>query len=268
MLLNEQVPDFWSLFFLEKQYRQAGSAEKRRLEGVVLHSLVPRLTVLPGPSRGALTQAWSDTGAAPMSPIDDCGHLRVRVGGERRWPSKMTVLREPDFLCRHAERITTLLVDALVLLRHDDQVLRDRATGRARPHHPLWIATNTERFYPRYSWTRLIDMARDSYFALAGEDHVRAAALLQRWVKSDEPTCKRLVLHALAEDTASEADMADAVLLQGEAPGIWDPYLRNEVLRFLNKAGSRLRPDLVQRIVRVIHAGPSNDRSDRQPNES
>ena len=58
--------------------------------------------------------------------------------------------------------------------------------------------------------------------------------------------------------------MADAVLLRGETPGIWDHYLRNEVLRFLNKAGSRLQPGLVKRIVRAIHAGPSPAGSDRQ----
>ena len=67
----------------------------------------------------------------------------------------------------------------------------------------------------------------------------------------------------LAEDEASETGMADAVLLQGETPGIWDPDLRNEVLRFLNKAGSRLRPGLVKRIVRAIHAGPGTARSER-----
>lgn len=264
VLLNEQLPDFRSLLFLEKQYRQAGSAEKRRLEEVVLRSLVPRLTVLPGPSRRALTQAWSDTGAASTSPIAHCGHLRVRVGSERLWPNEMTVPREPNFLCRHAERITTFLLDALALLRHDDQVPNDPVTGRAQLiFRPYWIAAGTDRFDPRHAWTLLIDLARDSYCALAKHDHQRAAALLHRWAQSDESTCKRLVLHALAEDKASDSDMADVVLLQGEPPGIWDPELRNEVLRFLNKAGSRLRLGLFQRIVRAIHAGPGTGRSDR-----
>ena len=265
VLLNEQVPDFWSLLFLEKQYRQAGSAEKRPLEDVLLGTLAPRLTVLPGSSERAVLQRRFDPEATPTSPIEDCGHLRVRVGCDRMWPREMTVLREPEFLCRHAERITTLLVEALVLLRHDDQVTNDPVTGRAQLfHRPHWIAAGTDRVNPRNAWTRLIDLARDSYFALAKNNRARADALLQRWAQSDEPTCKRLILHALAEDKASEADMADAVLLQGEAPGIWDPYVRNEVLRFLNKAGSRLRPSLVPRIVRAIHAEPGIGRSDRQ----
>ena len=263
VLLGEQVPDPWRLVFLEKQYQEADGAEKHRLEEVLLSGLAPRLTVLPGPSRPAVFRQRFDPDAAPMSQIEACGHLRVRVGHDGNDLDGMTMLSDAEFLCRHAERITACLVDALVLLRHDDQVLRDRVTGRARPSDPQWIAAGTDRFYHRYAWTHLIDLARDSYLALARENRARAAALLRSWAQTDGPTCKRLVLHALAEDEASETGMADAVLLQGEAPGIWDPDLRNEVLRFLNKAGTRLRPDLVNRIAGAIHAGPSTATSDR-----
>ena len=141
VLLNEQGQDSWSLFTLEQQYRQAGSAEKRHLEEILLGSLVPRLIVRPGPSDRVVFQRRFDPDATATSPIEDCGHLRVRVGCDRMWLSEMTVLREPDFLCRHAEQITTLLVEALVLLRHDDQVTNDPATGRAQLfHRPHWIA--------------------------------------------------------------------------------------------------------------------------------
>ena len=256
VLLSEQVADPWRLVFLEEQYRAADGAEKHLLEEVLLSGLVPRLTVLPGPSEVTIFQRRFDAGAPPASPIEDCGHLRVRLGIHGTDLEAMTMLSDADFLCRQADRITHSLVDALVLLRHDDRVPADPVTGRARSSDPQWIAAGSDPLHPYDQWTFLIDLARDSYFALAGKNRARAAALLKRWVQSDEPTCKRLVLHALADDEASDTDMADAVLLQGEAPGIWDPYLRNEVLRFLNKAGSRLRPDLVQRIVRAIHAGP------------
>ena len=263
VLLGELVPDPWRLVFLKEQYQEADGTEKRRLEEVLLSGLAPRLTVLPGPSEPAVFQRRFDPDAPPMSPIEACGHLRVRVGHDGNDRDAMTMLSDAEFLCRHAERITACLVDALVFLRQDDQVLRNRVTGHARPSHPQWIAAGTARFYRRHAWTRLIDLARDSYLALAREDRTRAVALLRRWAQTDEPTCKRLVLHALAEDEASETDMADAVLLQGETPGVWDPDLRNEVLRFLNKAGSRLRPGVVKRIVRAIHAGPGTARSER-----
>lgn len=260
VVLGEQEPDPRRLLFLEEQYQKADGTEKHRLEEVVLSSLVPRLTVLPGPSDRAVFRF--DPDAPSMSPIETCGHLRVRFGHDGTELDAVTMLSDAEFLCRHAERITTCLVDTLVLMRHDDQVLRDHMTGRARPSHPQWIAADTERFYRRHAWTRLIDLARDSYFALAEEDRARATALLECWVRSDEPTCKRLVLHALAEDEASETSMAEAILLQGDTPGIWDPDLRNEVLRFLNKAGSRLRPGLLNRIVKAIHAGPGTTGSD------
>lgn len=262
VLLDEQVPDFWSVFFVEEQYRKAGSVEKRHLEDVLLRSLVPRLTVLPGPSQRVEFQRRFDPDAPPTSLIEGCGHLRVRVGCDRIWLSAKKILDEPEFLCRHAERITTLLVDALVLLRHDDQVLNHPVTGRAQLGSPRWVATDTDHFHSRNAWIRLIELARDSYFALARKDRRQAAALLERWAQSDESTCERLVLHALAEDDTSEIDLADAVLLQGETPGIWNLYLRNEVLRFLHKAGSRMQPDLAQRIAMAIHAGPGKTDSD------
>lgn len=262
VLLDEQVPDFWSVLFLEKQYRQAGSVEKRHLEDVLLRSLVPRLIVLPGTSQRAEFQRRFDPDAPPTSPIEDCGHLRVRVGCDRIWLSAKKILGESEFLCRHAKRITTLLVDVLVLLRHDDEVLNHPVTGRAQLGSPRWVATDTD-YHSRSAWIHLIELARDSYFALARKDRRQAAALLERWAQSDESTCKRLVLHALAEDEASEAGVAEAVLLKGEAPGIWNLELRNEVLRFLNKAGSRLPPGLVQRLGRAIHAGPDTASSER-----
>ena len=256
VLLDEQVQDPSRLVYLEEQYKEADHAEKRRLEEVLLSSLVPRLTVVAGPSDRAVFRRLGSSGARPISPIEACGHLRVRLGHDGLRLDLMTLLSDPEFLCRHAERIAALLDDALVLLRHDDEVLTDPATNRARSDYPQWIAAGTDRFHSRHAWTRLIDLARDSYFALAKEDRARAAALLERWAQSEETTCKRLLLHALSEDDASEIGMAEAVLLRGKAPGIWDPYLRNEVLRFLNKAGSRLRPGLVKRLVRAIHTGP------------
>ena len=262
VLLSEQVPDPWRLVFLEEQYQEADGAEKRSLEEVLLSRLVPRLTVLPGPSRPAVFRQRFDPDAAPMSQIEACGHLRVRVGHGGTDLDVMTILSDAEFLCRYADRITTCLVDALVLLRHDDQVSTHPVTGVVRLHDPIWIAAGSDPRDPYEQWIRLIDLARDSYFALAKEHPARAAAILQRWSESAETICKRLLLHALAEDDTSEAGMADAVLLQGEAPGIWDPDLSNEVLRFLNKAGSRLRPVLVNRIAEAIHAGPGTATSD------
>ena len=263
VLLSEQVPDPWRLVFLEEQYQEADGAEKRSLEEVLLSGLVPRLTVLPGPSPPAVFRQRFDPDAAPMSQIEACGHLRVRVGHGGTDLDVMTMLSDAEFLCRYADRITTCLVGALVLLRQDDHVSTDPVTGVARLHDPIWIAAGSDPLGPYDQWTRLIDLARNSYFALAKKHPSRAAAILQRWSESDETICKRLLLHALAEDEASEADMADAVLLQGEAPGIWDPDLCNEVLRFLNKAGSRLRPGLVNRIAEAIHAGPGPATPDR-----
>ena len=164
VLLDEPVRDPWRLLFLEEQYQEADDTEKRRLEEVLLSSLVPRLDVLAGPSEASDFRQRSDPDAPLMAPIESCGHLRVRFGHEGTDLDAITVLSDAEFLRRHAERITTHLIDALVLMRQDDGVSTDPVTDRVHSDYPQWIAADTERFYRHHAWTRLIDLARDSYF--------------------------------------------------------------------------------------------------------
>ena len=258
VLLDCRTPDRWSLVFLEPHYQQTqNEAERRRIEEALLRCLAPRLVVRPGSGdiemvRRRLIQRDS----TPVPPIDACGHLRVRVGHDDAIAE--AVLASDAFLCRHADRITAHLADALVLLREDAMVPTDPVTGRVRSsyHHP-WIAADSDPLDPYDDWIRLIDLTRNSYFALAGTDPARASALLRRWAASDESLFRRLALHALTEDDQSEIGMADALLLRGAEPGLWNLELRHEVLRFLNLAGSRLPKGLREGIVKAIHIGPA-----------
>ena len=257
VLLRQQMPDPRSLVFLEEQYQQADSNEKRRLEEELLGHLAPRLMVRPGPSGPTMIRRrfYHDDPSVPS--IEACGHLRVRVGHEHAFTEAETVLSGTGFLCRHAERITALLTDALVLLREDANVLTDPVSGRVRSSlDQAWIAADSDSFDLFGDWTRLIDLARRSYFALAGSDPARASALLRRWAASHESTFRRLALHVLTEDK-SEIGLAGELLLRGSEPGLWNHELHNELLRFLNIAGSRLPTGLREGIVDAIHAGPT-----------
>ena len=258
VLLDCRIPDRWGLVFMEPHYLQTqNEAERRRIEEALLRCLAPRLVVRPGSGdiemvRRRLIQRDS----TPVPPIEACGHLRVRVGHDDAFAE--AVLASDGFLCRHAERITAHLADALVLLREDAMVPTDPVTGRVRSlRHHAWIAADSDPVDPYDDWIRLIDLTRNSYFALAGTDPARASALLRRWATSDESLFRRLALHALTEDDESEIGMADALLLRGAEPGLWNLELRHEVLRFLNLAGSRLPKGLREGIVEAIHIGPA-----------
>ena len=259
VLLDDRIPDTWGLVFLQPQYKHAPSGnEKRRLEEALLRCLTPRLVLRPGSSNIAVVRRLIERDSTPVPPIEACGHLRVRVGHDDAFAAGETLLSDDGFLCRHAERITAHLADALVLLREDEMVPTDSVTGRVRSSHShAWIAADSDSFDPYDDWTRLIDLARKSYFALAGSDPPRTSALLRRWAASDESLFRRLALHALTVDDKSEIGIVDALLLRGSELGLWNPELRNELLRFLNLAGSRLPRGLREGIVEAIHAGPA-----------
>ena len=258
VLLSEHVPDPWRLVFLERQYQEADSAEKRRLAEALLRCLAPRLVVRPGPNIAVVGQLI-ERDSTPVPPIEAYGHLRVRLDHDDGFTAGETLLSDDGFLCRHAERITAHLADALVLLREDAMAPTDPVTGRVRSLDRPWIAADADPDDPHDDWTRLIDVARDSYFALAKTGRARASALLRRWAASNESFFRRLVLHVLTEDDQSEIGIADALLLRGTEPGLWNLELRNEVLRFLNLAGSRLPKGLREGIVKAIHTGPAGD---------
>ena len=213
VLLDDRSSDPYSLVFLEPHYGHASNeAEKRRLEEALLRCLTPRLVLRPGSSNIAVVRRLIERDGTPVPPIEACGHLRVRLGHDDGFAAGETVLSDDGFLCRHAERITAHLADALVLFREDAMVPTDSVTGRVRSsHNHAWIAADCDPFDPYDDWTRLIDLARKSYFALAGTHPARASALLRRWAASDESPFRRLALHVLTEDVESEISMADAL---------------------------------------------------------
>ena len=100
----------------------------------------------------------------------------------------------------------------------------------------------------------MVDLVRDSYFAVAEGDATKARNLLDRWMLSDHRIFMRLALHALTDDGNCDIRLAKPLLL-GEAAGIWDREMLREVRRFFRKAGARLPVRLQKKIVRAIRAG-------------
>ena len=225
--------------------------ELLRLEEQVIKSIYPRLIVRSGlPPHLEFERALSEK-PQPIKPIDTCGHLELLVCDSNDLYELQEIFKDKGILVRNAETLTCYLEHALMLLAH----IGYSYSGSYRPsiaEHEQNRLLDDRNF--------LIDIIRDSYFALVASRSGRARArnLLERWTLSKQPLFKRLALHALTDDPKSDIHIARKLLVAGRKPGVWETELRRETLRFLRIAGSRLPRNLRTEIVRAIHAGPKS----------
>ena len=264
IVADREPTDSLMLRFTSRQLERTSSdSERRRLEERAVESIAPRLVVRPGPSsslelRRELTQQLG--GKSPSSsPVDTCGHLELGSGDVHIRKAHRQILGDEGFLSRNAETLTGYLDRALLLLadvRRSEEADAHSDSSRYRPQ----IARQKQtRHYD--DWTHLIDLVRDSYFALATNDRPRARNLLDRWMLYGQPLFRRLALHALAVDPKSDIRLVRKILLAGRRPGLWEWELRREALQFLELAGSRMPRDLRTEIVRAIHEGPKKSQA-------
>jgi len=250
VLSRHEPADPWRLLWHSSQSQMADSdCERRQLENDVVRSIAPRLVVRRGPAPQQAFQRYTDKDLAPIPAMEACGHLKLLAGDEDARHRAPDLLSESDVLRRHAWALTEHLEHALALAEDDDDT----------PPHPSWyrpsIAAHGQNS-THDDWTLLVDLARDSYFALAETDRASADSLLRRWVSSTRPLSKRLALHALAENARSDIHLARRLLVASRKPGVWEVELRREVLRFFRLAGARLPRRLRVEMMRAIHAGP------------
>ena len=250
VLLDNRRPDPWRGLWTSDHYAAATSdAERQRIEDEVIQSIAPRLLVRPGPRFELAFRQYSEKRPQPVSPIDACGHLKLAISEEDVWHRVREILQDPEVISRHAETLTGHLDLALSLGEQDDEVYQSSILFRPS------IAAHGQN--PDHEmWTHLIDLVRDSYFAVARAERRRAENLLLRWAESRRPLFRRLALHALAENPKSDIRLARNLLVRGRKPGLWELEMHREVLRFFRLAGKRLPRSLRAEIVRAIHAGP------------
>ena len=248
VLSKHEPADPWRHVWTAERYSAAASeSERRQIEDEVVESIAPRLVVFAGPSPQLKWNPSFDKNA--NLPIDACGHLKLVSGDDDSQDLIEKILQNTAALSRHADTLTGYLDKALTLIADDDD---------ACPYSTLYrpsIAAHDQN-QDHDGWTHLIDLARDSYFALAEEAPARGDNLLRRWALSGHPLFERLALHALTENARSDIQLARKLLVAGRKPGVWETELLREALRFFRLAGSRLPRSLRVEIVRAIHAGP------------
>ena len=261
VLLNNKPINHWKDLWTFHRYEAAASeSERRRIEDEAIESIAPHLIVQPGPSPTLAFRRYFQEKPRAIRPIDSCGHLRLVSGDEDCWHQVKEILQDPGFLSRHGETLTGYLERALCLGEEDDEI-GDSLSFRNS------IADDGQNSDDQ-SCGRLINLVRDSYFALTAVNKRQANNLLLRWAESRQPLFRRLALHGLTENPKSDIQLVRKLLLEGRKPGLWDPEIRWEILRFFRLAGNRVPRSLRAEIVRAIHAGPKSKRGKYSTNHN
>ena len=233
------------------QYRDvAAGAERLLIEDAVMEELTPRLVVRPGPATYRTFEVLEEK-TSSLVPLDECGHLVVMAGETDERDQVREIFQEDSVLRRHAVALTAHLEQAISLVG-----LSDENEWHSYFTRPSIAPHNQNPDWESDGWSHLINLVRDSHLALACVDCAGANHLLERWASSNDLLFQRLALHALTEIPKSDIQLARKLLLAGRRPGLWEPELHREVLRFLRVAGSRLPRGLRVQVVRAIHAGP------------
>lgn len=231
----------------------ASDTERALVERAFVASVRPHFTVLPGPSTHVRFRNLYDEDSAPLTPLEECAHLKLSAGENWRDTRFDRAPFKDDLLANHAFTITEHL-------RHAARLMPMEEAGFNLPWFYRPAIEDHDQNRDRDDWTFLIDWARDGYFALADRNPVQADLLVRLWAASDVPLLHRLSLHVLAEDANADIHLATTLLLAGDPPNVWSTELHHEVMVFLRKAGQRLPAEDLGQLVETIKTGrPSND---------
>jgi hypothetical protein len=144
------------------------------------------------------------------------------------------------------------LLDALSIMKElgDAGDLKDRSYW----HLPSISEHPQNRGYDE--WTPLIEIVRDAWMAMRGNDPDRAREVVRSWWQRPFPTFKRLALFGAVEAPMPVPhEWVDWLLCDG-VQWLWSPYIRREMFRLLALRGPDLPPEYLARLEAGILAGP------------
>lgn len=176
------------------------------------------------------------------------GHLEVRFAlegfggpdGERR-------------LAAQAASITRLVEQAADWLTYLQPDKPQSAVSWQAIHS---IADEGQERLGEAEWASLLPLAARSLAALVQVDPAAGASLVERWLRHGHVLFQRLALHALSEQPELNSALGVGLLLDRNAAPLWDLFLTRERERFFRRAGARIDPESLGRLVAAILAGP------------
>lgn len=209
---------------------------------------------------------WGDEEGAPANsrqPVDlelvlAADHVQsiVRELEGDNWTSTLSQLPE-DF--------QQLLQDALDLLRD-----LGRAEDRSDQSY-LCLPSISAHWQNRgfHDWVSLIELLREAWLALRGNDSDRALKIAHDWFELPYPTFKRLAFFAASQDDRIPPGQWVDWLLTDDTWWLWSSETSREVFRLLVLQGRKLTGDAQKRLEAATLAGPPREmyRNDLESNE-
>lgn len=173
-------------------------------------------------------------------------HSTLSDLADERWASALPQLLD-DF--------QQLLRDALDLLRE----LGEADDRRDRSHWDLPSITPHWQNRGFRDWVSLIDLVRDAWLALRGNDSARATRIACAWFEVPYPTFKRLALFAASQEACIAPEQWVNWLLADGAWWLWSLYTRREVFRLFVLQGHQLAGTAQEHLEATILAGPPRE---------
>jgi hypothetical protein len=173
-----------------------------------------------------------------------------------------SALRDTTNSAEWQAALPDLLPDLTLLLRDALDLMRE--LGSANEHsdgsylHQPSISEHPQN-HNFHNWTALIELTRDTWFALSRRSQDQARLFAQQWQQVPFPLFKRLALFAAAQDAIIPSHLATDWLLADERCWLWSVETKREAFRLLVALAARLESPNLSRLEAAILAGPPRD---------
>jgi hypothetical protein len=250
LLLSGRIKSPWrdsDLYRWKSRLTREGLTATLRLE---LRELLAPRVVLKEPFRWGEDAEETDEPSRMRQLVDwelvlaaDHVHSVLRDFSDELWLSAL-----PQLL----DDVQLLLRDALDLSRELGEAgdCYDRSLWDLPSITPHW----QNRGY--HDWTILIELLRDAWLAVRGNDNARATRIAQSWFELPYPTFKRLALFAASHTECIAPEQWVDWLLADGACWLWSTHTGREVFRLFVLQGHQLKPAAQERLEVAILAGP------------
>lgn len=151
-----------------------------------------------------------------------------------------------------------LLLDALYLQQYMGS--RDEYYDKSFWDLPSISPHEQNRGY--HDWILLIELVRDSWLSIKGQDEKKAKMIAANWFDLPFLAFKRLAFFAASKDDIIPPKKWVAWLLEDNHKYLWSIETRREVLRLLVLQGCKLSKESKVRLERAVVNGPLSKESD------
>ncbi len=165
--------------------------------------------------------------------------------------------------------LPSLLDDFQQLLRDALDLLRELGEADDRKDGSFWVLPSIGPHWQNRGfrdWVTLIEVLRDAWLAVQGDDPARATRIAERWFELPYPTFKRLAFFAASHDGCIDSSKWVDWLLSDACWWLWSVDTQREVLRLLALQGHCLS-SAQSPLESAILDGPPRDmyREDLEP---